>query len=73
MRYRLSVPLLLGYAVWAAVIVGAQDAPALKWLNNFPVPGRVNHPLLWDRDGKPKPAFDAVVRVLQEKQKGASQ
>ncbi len=36
------------------------------WLHNFPVPGRLNHPLLWDREGKPKPAFDAVVRVLQE-------
>lgn len=35
------------------------------WLHNFPVPGRTNHPLLWDRDGRPKPAFDAVVRVLR--------
>lgn len=36
-----------------------------SWLNNFPVPGRVNHPLLWDRQGRPKPAFDAVVKVLR--------
>jgi endo-1,4-beta-xylanase len=35
------------------------------WLNDFPVPGRVNHPLLWDRQGAPKPAFSAVVDVLE--------
>jgi endo-1,4-beta-xylanase len=35
------------------------------WLHNFPVRGRTNHPLLWDRDGRPKPAFDAVVEVLK--------
>jgi endo-1,4-beta-xylanase len=35
------------------------------WLHNFPVRGRTNHPLLWDRDGRPKPAFDAVVGVLK--------
>ena len=42
-----------------------------SWLNNFPVPGRVNHPLLWDRNGEPKPAFHAVVNVLQEGGKGS--
>ena len=31
-----------------------------SWLNSR---GRVNHPLLFDRDGKPKPAFDAVIKV----------
>lgn len=36
-----------------------------SWLNNFPVRGRTNHPLLWDRDNKPKPAFDAVIRAAQ--------
>jgi endo-1,4-beta-xylanase len=35
------------------------------WLHNFPVRGRTNHPLLWDRDGRPKPAFDAVVAALK--------
>ena len=34
-----------------------------SWKNGFPIPGRTNHPLLFDRDGAPKPAFDAVVRV----------
>lgn len=32
-----------------------------SWLNNWPVRGRTNYPLLWDRSGKPKPAFQAVV------------
>ena len=32
-----------------------------SWLNNWPVPGRRSYPLLFDRDGKPKPAFDAVI------------
>jgi endo-1,4-beta-xylanase len=40
---------------------------ARSWLNNFPVRGRVNHPLLWDRDGKEKPAFSAVLDALNAK------
>jgi len=36
-----------------------------SWLNTFPW-RRVNHPLLFDRDGKPKPAFDAVIAELQK-------
>jgi endo-1,4-beta-xylanase len=44
-----------------------------SWLDNFPVPGRVNHPLLWDRGGQPKPALDAVVQVLRESQKEQSE
>jgi len=34
-----------------------------SWLNYFPW-RRVNHPLLFDRESKPKPAFDAVVEAL---------
>ncbi len=30
------------------------------WLNGFPVRGRTNHPLLFDRQLQPKPAFHAV-------------
>lgn len=32
------------------------------WLNDFPIPGRTNHPLLFDRALQPKPAFFAVLR-----------
>ncbi len=33
-----------------------------SWLNNFPTRGRTNYPLLFDRQGKPKPAFFAVLK-----------
>jgi endo-1,4-beta-xylanase len=34
-----------------------------SWLNFWPIKGRTAYPLLFDRDGRPKPAFDAVLRV----------
>ena len=34
-----------------------------SWLNSFPWQ-RVNYPLLFDRAGQPKPAFDAVLQAL---------
>jgi endo-1,4-beta-xylanase len=36
-----------------------------SWLNGFPVRGRTNHPLLFDRQGRTKPAFDSVVAVAR--------
>jgi len=35
----------------------------MSWKNDYPVPGRRNYPLLFDRERKPKPAFDAVLAV----------
>lgn len=35
----------------------------MSWKNNFPVRGRTNYPLLWDRQLQPKPAFKAVLSV----------
>ena len=32
-----------------------------SWLNNEPIRGRVDHPLLFDRQLQPKPAFDHVL------------
>ena len=32
-----------------------------SWLNNWPVRGRTNYPLLFDRNNQPKPAFYKVV------------
>ena len=40
-----------------------------SWLNNFPVRGRTNYPLLFDRQGKPKPAYDAVISVATSPRK----
>jgi endo-1,4-beta-xylanase len=37
-----------------------------SWLNGFPIRGRTNHPLLIDRDLKPKPAFFAVLKLPKE-------
>jgi endo-1,4-beta-xylanase len=34
-----------------------------SWLNNFPVRGRTNYPLLFDREGRPKLGFEAIVSV----------
>jgi endo-1,4-beta-xylanase len=36
-----------------------------SWKNNYPVRGRTNYPLLFDREGKTKPAFDAVIKTAK--------
>lgn len=40
-----------------------------SWRNNWPVRGRTDYPLLFDRQGKPKPAFHAVVKTVREGRK----
>jgi endo-1,4-beta-xylanase len=44
---------------------GVTDASS--WLNDWPVRGRTNYPLLFDRQGNPKPAFAAVIEVANRK------
>jgi len=36
-----------------------------SWLNNWPMRGRTNYPLLFDRQDLPKPAFDAVLQAAR--------
>jgi endo-1,4-beta-xylanase len=40
---------------------GVTDAGS--WLDNYPVRNRTNYPLLFDRQRRPKPAFDAVLKT----------
>lgn len=35
----------------------------MSWKNGYPIPSRTNYPLLFDRNGKPKKAFEAVIGV----------
>jgi endo-1,4-beta-xylanase len=34
-----------------------------NWKNSYPIPGRTNYPLLWDRQRNPKPALHYVLSV----------
>ena len=40
---------------------GVEDG--MSWKNGYPIPDRTNYTLLFDRQGQPKPAFDAVLAV----------
>lgn len=35
----------------------------MSWKNDYPIPGRTNYPLLWDKQKQPKPALNAVLNV----------
>ena len=61
-RYRDLFALYLRHreAITRVTFWGLDDGQS--WLNNFPIRGRTNHPLLFDRALKPKPAFFAVLR-----------
>lgn len=37
-----------------------------SWLNDWPMRGRTNYPLLFDRQDLPKPAFDAVLETARQ-------
>lgn len=36
-----------------------------SWLNDWPIRGRTNYPLLFDRNFKPKPAYSTVIAAIQ--------
>ncbi|MCP9753442.1 endo-1,4-beta-xylanase [Ferruginibacter sp. HRS2-29] len=40
---------------------GVEDG--MSWKNDYPIPGRTDYPLLWNRDLTPKPALNAVLSV----------
>ena len=37
-----------------------------SWLNGWPVPGRTNYPLLFDRQNKPKPAYQRLMALARD-------
>lgn len=41
----------------------------ISWKNNFPIPGRADYPLLFDRDMKPKKAYFSVVDLMSGEKK----
>ena len=48
-------------AITRVTFWGVRDVDS--WKNNWPVRGRTNYPLVFDREGKPKPAFHAITRL----------
>ena len=63
-RYGALFALFMRYPqVTRVTLWGVSDGDS--WLNNFPVFGRTNYPMLFDRQLRPKPAFDAVIKALQ--------
>lgn len=42
---------------------GVSDATS--WLNGWPIPGRTNYPLLFDREYKAKPIVDKIIKLYQ--------
>lgn len=48
-------------AIGRVTFWGVTDADS--WLNDWPVKGRTSYPLLFDREGQPKPAFQAVLKA----------
>ncbi len=65
-RYReiFEVFLKHRHAITRVTFWGVTDR--VSWLNNFPVRGRTNYPLLFDREGKPKRALEAVIGAAKE-------
>ncbi len=35
----------------------------MNWKNDYPIPNRINYPLLWDRNRRAKPALNAILGV----------
>ena len=61
--YKALFQLFLKYrnSIGRVTFWGVNDGQS--WLNGWPVPGRTNYPLLFDRNFKPKPAFYAVMEL----------
>ena len=38
-----------------------------SWLNDWPIKGRTNYPLLFDRNYQSKKAYDALIELVSSK------
>jgi endo-1,4-beta-xylanase len=36
-----------------------------SWRNYLPIKGRTDYPMLFDRNCKPKPALDAIIKIVE--------
>jgi endo-1,4-beta-xylanase len=65
-RYADLFGLLLRHkgAVTRVTFWGVHDG--YSWKNNWPIPGRTNYPLLFDRNYQPKPAYYAVIEEARK-------
>ncbi len=63
-RYKQAFSMFLRHkdVIGRVTLWGTQDGDS--WLNNFPIRGRTDYPLLFDREGKLKSAFFAVQRAV---------
>jgi endo-1,4-beta-xylanase len=65
-RYRQLFEMFLRHrdVIGRVTFWGVHDGDS--WLNNFPIRGRTEYPLLFDRQLQAKPAFFAVMKAAQE-------
>lgn len=66
-RYEQLFRILLKYreSVERVTLWGLHDG--ISWKNDFPVRGRVNYPLLFDRQMQPKPAYDRLMKLARNR------
>jgi endo-1,4-beta-xylanase len=64
-RYRQTFEIFLRHKkhIGRVTLWGVEDGDS--WYNNFPIRGRTDYPMLFDRSGQPKPAFFAVQKTAQ--------
>lgn len=65
-RYREIFELFLEYKdnIERVTFWGTTDGSS--WKNNYPIQGRTDYPLLFDRSFKPKPAYQALIELSNE-------
>ncbi len=65
-RYAQVFRILLRYSdsVKRVTFWGLHDG--ISWKNDFPIRGRTNHPLLFDRSLQPKPAYRRLMELTEE-------